>query len=139
MQAQLQMQRQSSCHTACAAICSLNRETNLYTFYCSYLNKINIFILPLFQGEGPAVKVPPHAVLSCSDGEKPTSRGTSGKRKFNCSECAYKTVTKGSLVRHLRTHTGEKPFECDECNYKAAQRSRLIDHMRTHTGEMKET
>ncbi|XP_078123383.1 uncharacterized protein LOC144528581 [Sander vitreus] len=57
------------------------------------------------------------------------------KKTFSCSECGRRFGCKGSLNRHMITHTGEKPFSCSACNKSFTQSGDLQKHMRTHTGE----
>ncbi|XP_051263812.1 zinc finger protein ZFAT isoform X3 [Dicentrarchus labrax] len=44
------------------------------------------------------------------------SHTNEGKR-FQCSECAFTSVSKPSLLRHMEQHAEFKPFRCAHCHY----------------------
>ncbi|KAF1382157.1 hypothetical protein PFLUV_G00161540 [Perca fluviatilis] len=66
---------------------------------------------------------------------KNLSRCSADEKQFSCSDCKKRFGTKGSLTRHMITHTGEKPFNCSVCKKSFARSGHLQTHMRIHTGE----
>ena len=44
-------------------------------------------------------------------------------------------VTRGSLNKHIRTHTGEKLYSCRHCKKSFIQQVNLGKHIRTHRGK----
>lgn len=52
------------------------------------------------------------------------------RRLFQCPYCKQKMTSRGSLVRHIRSHTGERPYKCNYCAYAALQKSDLDRHTR---------
>ena len=66
-----------------------------------------------------------------------TRRKQTGKYKFLCHKCDYKSNKKNILANHMRTHTRERPFACSVCEYKARYKSRLTQHMLIHLEKYK--
>lgn len=60
-------------------------------------------------------------------------------RPYKCSyeNCDKAYAQKGSLIKHIRSHTGEKPFKCHHvgCTKAYVSSTGLDYHLRTHTGE----
>jgi KRAB domain-containing zinc finger protein len=57
------------------------------------------------------------------------------ERRFSCSVCRKRFVSRSDLDRHTRVQTGERPFSCELCKKSFSLRSNLIVHHRIHTGE----
>ena len=58
------------------------------------------------------------------------------EKRFNCSLCSYKSISKSLLQLHQRVHSEEKPFSCQLCPYSCKQKSSLSAHIKTtHLGE----
>ncbi|XP_008285369.1 gastrula zinc finger protein xFG20-1-like [Stegastes partitus] len=79
------------------------------------------------------------------------------KKLFSCSECGKQFLYKGSLQKHMASHSGksssscsimeekidsqmrvqkgEKPFGCDVCGKRLKYQHNLKTHMTVHTGE----
>ena len=52
-----------------------------------------------------------------------------------CTYCTFATHMKGTLVKHLRTHTKERPFSCKTCGKTFTNHSSLAMHNRSHLGK----
>ena len=57
-----------------------------------------------------------------------------GVRKFNCSNCKARFLTKADLERHQRVQIGEKPYPCDLCGKTLTRQQPLNDHKNRHYG-----
>ena len=51
-----------------------------------------------------------------------------------CTECDYKTDDSSLLKIHLRIHSGEKPFACNRCAYASIKKSDLTKHIKRCQG-----
>ncbi|KAI5693077.1 zinc finger protein 85-like [Diaphorina citri] len=63
-----------------------------------------------------------------------TTKKNSGfdeEKKFKCTECERRLVSKMSLTYHMRRHTGIK-YECDICNRQFNDRSNMKKHRNIH-------
>ena len=50
---------------------------------------------------------------------------------FNCTNCHYKTSSKGNLTKHIKAlHEGVR-YKCDHCSYSTGFSSTLARHKRT--------
>ena len=56
-------------------------------------------------------------------------------KPFACELCKNQFTKKGSLKRHIKTHTKEKEFNCSHCKNTFDRKDVLRNHMRKHTGE----
>ncbi|XP_069464095.1 zinc finger protein 124 isoform X4 [Ambystoma mexicanum] len=56
-------------------------------------------------------------------------------RPYKCFKCEKSFSRKGTLSRHLKTHSGDKPYKCTECPKRFSRKGDLIIHQRKHTGE----
>jgi uncharacterized Zn-finger protein len=54
---------------------------------------------------------------------------------FQCEVCGSKFKLKGSLLKHINSHTG---FLCDVCGKTLASSTSLVTHHRVHTGKKPE-
>ncbi|XP_052745922.1 zinc finger protein 37-like isoform X2 [Bicyclus anynana] len=104
-----------------------NRSSHSSTKPCTDIYRLTNCVVQLYD----IFKKPKKAVLD----ENPHVRAHTATKPYSCDLCNYKTVHKGSLLRHTITHTGEKPFSCEICSYKCARKSSLLEHIKTHTGE----
>ncbi|KAJ1521147.1 hypothetical protein ONE63_002842 [Megalurothrips usitatus] len=48
---------------------------------------------------------------------------------YACPECNARCPDKGTLARHMYTHTGLKPYECERCNIKFSRKYHLDRHV----------
>ncbi|KAL1461501.1 hypothetical protein WDU94_013390 [Cyamophila willieti] len=74
----------------------------------------------------------------CSDCEKSFKLRSSYERHrrvihsegttFDCPECNARCPDKGTLARHMYTHTGLKPYECPVCHKEFSRRYHLVRH-----------
>lgn len=62
--------------------------------------------------------------------QKPSS--SKWEKRFNCPQCEYVSFHKGSLNRHIRTHSGEKPYRCEHCSKCYTRKPLLRKHMTMH-------
>ena len=56
-------------------------------------------------------------------------------KPFACELCKNQFTKKGSLKRHIKTHTKDKEFNCSYCKNTFDRKDVLRNHMRKHTGE----
>lgn len=47
----------------------------------------------------------------------------------SCPECGARCPDKGTLARHMYTHTGLKPYTCDRCNRQFSRKYHLERHV----------
>ncbi|CAL4175245.1 unnamed protein product, partial [Meganyctiphanes norvegica] len=58
-----------------------------------------------------------------------TANKASEQSIYDCMFCGRTFNHKGTLKRHIMTHTGEKPFMCQFCSFKTARKSTLDYHL----------
>ena len=56
--------------------------------------------------------------------------------KFQCNQCGRGFTTKGTLNRHLTSHSDSRPFLCPYCHKPFKTYSVCKKHVRTHTNEV---
>ena len=54
------------------------------------------------------------------------------KKYFRCSKCAYKSIRKRNVTRHIRLAHKNFKHQCEECQLKTKRRQNLIEHMKKH-------
>ena len=61
------------------------------------------------------------------------------KGSYACPKCSFTTISKNSLINHIKTvHYGLKPYKCDECPYAAGLKHALDSHKKRKHGGAKE-
>ena len=55
-------------------------------------------------------------------------------KRFNCSYCESKFLTKGDLERHIKSHMGTRDFSCTLCSKTFTRQQTLNEHMNRHYG-----
>ncbi|XP_049271077.1 oocyte zinc finger protein XlCOF22 isoform X6 [Rhipicephalus sanguineus] len=73
--------------------------------------------------------------LSVTSLEQSSSLKSVRGRLNSCQQCAYVTLDKSSMNKHLLRHMREPPFQCHLCPAAFTENYRLVAHVRTHTGE----
>ena len=51
------------------------------------------------------------------------------KEAHQCNKCGNISVSLGSLMAYMRTHSGSRPYQCEECRYKFTTGSVLNRHI----------
>ncbi|KAF5282635.1 hypothetical protein FQR65_LT14231 [Abscondita terminalis] len=59
----------------------------------------------------------------------------SGEKIYGCDMCDFKTMYRGNLSRHKRSHVNSKQFKCNLCDYRSNHSHDLKVHLIRHTGE----
>ena len=54
------------------------------------------------------------------------------KRDHLCSVCHKAFKRRGTLKKHMNTHTGVKPYQCEKCAFSCASRGSFKRHERMH-------
>ena len=52
-----------------------------------------------------------------------------GHVTFKCQMCAYTTLKKTVMKRHLKRHTKEKPYSCPHCPHRCSLNHNLLRHI----------
>lgn len=55
---------------------------------------------------------------------------------YRCNICAYSSLDKATLVRHMRSHNGDRPYECAMCNYAFTTKANCERHLRNRHSKM---
>lgn len=69
---------------------------------------------------------------NCSQAE---TKSHTGKKSYNCSECAKNFAYSSQLKRHFMSHTDERSQNCSICKKSFHELTSLRRHMLVHTGE----